>query len=88
MKRYLMKCGHRDNAQTGDHKPCCVLCIGNPNAFIVDREIINDTDGLEGRHATCEMCGRKVDSKWTLPFFEYRPNKVDDVYYCGCGGWD
>lgn len=86
MKRYLMKCGHRDNAFTKDGKPCCVLCVGNPDAFIIDREIINDTDGLEGRHAVCEWCGRRVDSKWSLPFFEHRPDKNTDAYYCGCGG--
>ena len=88
MKRYLMKCGHRDNARTADHKPCCVLCTGNPAAFIIDREILDDADGLEGRHAVCEMCGRRVDSQWSLPFFEYRPGKNTDTYYCGCGGWN
>lgn len=87
MKHYLMKCGHRDTAFTKSGKPCCVIC-NSPDALIVDREIINDTDGLEGRQACCEWCGKRTTSRWSLPFFEYRPDKETDSYYCGCGGWD
>jgi hypothetical protein len=34
-------------------------------------------------------CGCIVDSdSETLPFFEHRPNKDFDKFYCGCHGWD
>lgn len=91
MGKYLMCCGHVSNAVTSDGKPCCVICsafVPNEIAFLIDREIVNDTDGLEGRQAECSWCGKKVQSKWTLPFFEHRPYKPTDGYYCGCGGWD
>ena len=31
-------------------------------------------------------CERPSDSK--LPFFEHRPNREHDAFYCGCWGWD
>jgi len=27
-------------------------------------------------------------SRWGLPFFEHRPDKDEDAFYCGCWGWD
>ena len=56
--------------------------------MIVKRTIENMTEGLEGRKARCAWCNKKTDSCWDLPFFEYKPNKEYDEYYCGCGGWD
>lgn len=29
-----------------------------------------------------------VDSSEKLPFFEKRPNRETDAYYCGCYGFD
>ena len=93
---YLMKCGHVANAHRvlddGTKIPACVICSGNPDSEIIDREC-KGTDGLEGRKAICT--GHKgdrrnsiIDSKWELPFFKYCPDKEYDEYYCGCWGWD
>ena len=82
--RYIMKCGHVANAETVDHQPACAICFCKE----VDHAIASPTDGLSGRNAHCSYCGRAVQSKWTLPFFKYRPTKKYDEYYCGCGGWD
>jgi hypothetical protein len=27
-------------------------------------------------------------SSVNLPFFEHRPDKPNDIYFCGCMGWD
>lgn len=87
MSRFLMKCGHVDNAITLDGKPSCVIC----GCHEVLREA-NGTDGLENRQARC--CQHKfttekiVASRWDLPFFKYCPSKEYDEYYCGCWGWD
>ena len=83
--KYLMSCGHVSNALNGDGNPCCVIC----SCHDVKTELPDTpTAGLEGRHATCAYCNKEVDSRWTLPFFEYRPDKETDEYYCGCMGWD
>lgn len=93
MSKYLMKCGHVSNSTTFDGKPACAICIGtNPNALIIDHEVKND-EGLEGRFAICidSKNGSEKSirpSKWTLPFFEYRPNEKYDYYYDGSWGWD
>ena len=87
--RHLMKCGHVAQAKDQHDHPCCAICAGiTPAAFEVERELTHPTDGLEGRKAECPYCGRTTDSRWTLPFFEYRPDKETDSYYCGCFGWD
>lgn len=86
--RYLMKCGHVANAKTSDGKPCCAICVGlKEEALIVDREC-EGTEGLEGRKAKCYDCGEITDSRWSLPFFDYRPDEEYDGYYDGCRGWD
>lgn len=84
--KYLTKCGHIAIATLYD-KPCCIFCTG-PTSRLIDREILEDTDGLEGRKAKCYWCNKVTESKWTLPFFEYKPKHFFDSYYCGCGGWD
>ena len=33
-------------------------------------------------------CGSFVDSKYSLPFFEHKPNGKEDSFYCGCMSWD
>lgn len=84
---YLMKCNHVSNAWTDDNQPACVIC----NCTEVIRKC-KGTEGLEGRKARCsDHKGggeRLADSKWELPFFEYKPNEKYDTYYCGCWGWD
>lgn len=80
----MMKCGHRANAMTPEGKPCCAICAGlTEDAF----EVVA-SPSLEGRKAMCSMCSKKTDSRLDLPFFEYRPDKEIDLYYCGCLGWD
>ncbi len=84
---YLMKCGHIANAKNETGDPICGICDCT--------EIVSEcsgTKGLEDRRALC--CQHKgvvntpVQSRWELPFFEYRPNEKYDTYYCGCYGWD
>mgnify|MGYP001624990801 CR=1 len=87
MKRYLMDCGHVAQGTTKDGKPICVICAPYAGVKVVE-ELDTENAGLDGRKARCPYCGRITDSKWTLPFFEYRPDKECDEYYCGCGGWD
>lgn len=76
----LMKCGHKGYAQTSDGLPYCVMCMcGEP---------AEEEPTLENREATCIYCRKKEKSKLSLPFFQHRPNKEFDQYYCGCKGWD
>lgn len=52
-------------------------------------EDFESNDALDGRIARCCYgCGRNRPSAPSLPFFEYRPDKDYDSYYCGCYGWD
>lgn len=80
---YLMKCGHIANAFTHDDKPACAICLCTD----VVREC-RGKDGLDGREMVCPYCMKKEPSSWGAPFFEYRPNKDTDSFYCGCRGWD
>lgn len=85
---YLMKCGHVAQGVASDGKPVCVICAGiHTGGLTVDREL-HGTEGLEGRKAKCFDCGETVDSRWELPFFDYRPDEEYDGYYDGCRGWD
>lgn len=85
----VMKCGHTANAKKlGTKEPVCLICLGRTkDAEIVDREATG-TEGLEGRKARCPYCGKERDSKWELPFFDYKSKEENDSYYCGCRGWD
>ena len=89
----LMKCGHTANAvmkfpnseDTGEIDiHCCVICVG----LTKDAKIIMDKPNIEGRKSKCSDCGKIADSKWSLPFFEYKPNDEYDRHYDGCWGWD
>ena len=87
--KFMMKCGHASNAHDQYGNPVCVICVGmNPDAEIVDHEILDPYEGLYGREASCPYCGCRSESSWNLPFFEYRPDMDRDSYYCGCRGWD
>lgn len=84
MERVMMKCGHVAQSKI-DGKPVCVICLG----LTPDAEIVAETEpDLTGRKARCKYCGEIVDSKASLPFFEYRPDMETDSYYCGCRGWN
>lgn len=80
----LMKCGHTANAVTAEGKPCCVIYAPSEDSYT----ILLERPELTGRLAKCSDCGAVTDSKWRLPFFEYKPDKEYDEYYCGCYGWD
>lgn len=84
---YKMKCGHANNAVTGDGKPACAIC----ECTEIEREC-KGNEGLEGREARCSYYGKNCHSKtassWDLAFFSHRPDKEYDEYYCGCWGWD
>ena len=82
--KVMMKCGHAANAKTADGRPCCAICAGLTDEAY---EAVPPPP-LEGRKAVCSACGKKTDSRLELPFFEYRPDKETDMYYCGCFGWD
>ena len=76
----MMACGHASNGkdmETG--KPVCVICQCEDQ--------IKDPC-LLGRIAKCGICGTKQESGVNLPFFEYRPSKLEDRFYDGCFGWD
>lgn len=83
MNHPLMKCGHAANS-TSNGKPSCVICAG----IIKDNEVIDQIVDLTGRFAKCAYGGSVVPSSMDLAFFEYRPNEKEDIYYCGCYGWD
>ena len=87
--KLMMKCGHAANAVGKDNKPCCVICAGIiAGAYEVD----DSPPSLIGRKAICAYSATKrhgeVDSSPNLAFFEYRPERQEDIYYCGCRGWD
>ena len=81
----LMACGHAANArrvlEDGTRIPCCAICGCST--------VAPEKPDLTGRKAVCCYGRHKpVDSSFSLPFFEYRPDKEDDQYYCGCYGWN
>ena len=85
----LMKCGHSANGsrneKDGSFTPCCVSCVGIVAGADEPAEV---QPSLEGRQAKCWDCGYRQDSKLTLAFFEYLPERDEDRFYCGCRGWD
>lgn len=87
MKKYLMKCGHIAQAKTNLGEPCCVLCVNDKNAFVIEKEV-DSKEEIEGRRAKCSYCGHLTKSSYNLPFFEHRPEREFDSFYCGCGGGD
>lgn len=83
----MMKCGHAANAvDSKTMKPICVICIG----LTPDAEIVAETPNLDGRMAKCAegKCGSMRPSSTSLAFFQHRPEREYDSYYCGCRGWD
>lgn len=87
----MMKCGHAANAtdrKTG--KPVCVICVGiSPGATEIDD---SPPDLLE-RRARCSYygfgrCESEGPSSPELAFFEHKPEKDHDSFYCGCRGWN
>lgn len=84
MSTVAMQCGHTANATSSDGKPACAICVGiHPGATEP-----GPPSDLTGRTARCAYGGIAVPSNASLPFFEHRPDKPHDLYYCGCFGWD
>jgi hypothetical protein len=34
------------------------------------------------------ICQAEISSNLELPFFEHKPEKEYDIFYCGCHGWE
>ncbi len=84
MSTPMMKCGHAANAKSNG-KPSCVICVGiHTGAMEVDPAPTQ----LVERVAECAYCSKQAPSSLDLPFFEHRPERADDKYYCGCRGWE
>lgn len=86
MNKPMMKCGHAANAiKMGTNEPVCVICFG----IVAGADEIADSPDLTGRKARCAYGNHAiVDSSPDLAFFEHKPEKQMDEYYCGCHGWD
>jgi hypothetical protein len=82
MEHPMMKCGHAANS-THNGKPSCVICFG----IVEGADEIANTPDLSNRKSKCS-CGNTVPSNTELAFFEYRPDREYDNYFCGCLGWD
>src|SRR4029077_7656227 len=92
----ILSCGHDatkhfkhswEHFHKGSHSPwyCEVCGSDSPIKF---------RPGLAGRQAKCTYCGALAASDGEqgkycdLPFFQHRPERERDSYYCGCRGWD
>lgn len=82
-QRPLMKCGHAANATDTNGNPVCVICI-TPGKKDDPAIVVIELPSLEERKAICAYCSEPIDSNIDLAFFEYRPDKKYDSYYCGC----
>lgn len=83
----LMKCGCVSQAVRPNGDPVCTSHMNlTPDAEIVAATVPD----FGNRQAKCPYCGEFADSKnyERLPFFEHRPDKSYDSYYCGCRGWN
>ncbi len=54
----------------------------------VDTQDTSKKLNTEKRRAKCIQCALKTESNSGLAFFESKPEKEFDSYYCGCYGWD
>ena len=90
---FLMKCGHMGMAtcsRSGGVEfdppiPACVICAGEPESLIIDKEVTG-TEGIEERKAKCAYCGTVEQSTWELAFYEYRgkgSNRARTMCTCG-----
>ena len=98
----MMKCGHTGFALVhlgGKQYWCCVICecyepVETPN--LTGRKARCDYFGKKTHRSECDACRTFDDglchceepSASGLAFFQYRPDKEFDEFYCGCHGWD
>lgn len=83
----MLACGHAANATDSEGNPCCVICVG----IHAGATTIVASPDLAGRDARCtyfSTCRSQLPSNLKLAFFEFRPDRDFDEYYCGCKGWD
>lgn len=87
-KMPFMKCGHTAMAiDTRTKKPCCVICLGDPEAKIVD-ESPPDLTNRQARCSHYNTCKRQVPSSIDLAFFEYKgPNSKYAENVCHVCGY-
>lgn len=85
MEKIMLKCKCMANMlremPNGDRIPTCIH--GTLEQI--------ETPDLSKRKARCSYyssCKQEVSSMGNLAFFEYKPHKDYDSYYCGCWGWD
>lgn len=76
----MMKCGHSPNGKDA--------VTGNPVCVICGCDEVTDDPYLSNREAKCLLCNERQPSDTNLPFFEYKPNREYDGFYCGCRGYD
>lgn len=73
MSKYIMECGHADNALLANKNktkiPICTIC----GCIDIEKEITSPADGLDARKAICSQhkngTSIPVPSRWDLPFF-------------------
>ena len=94
----MMKCGHAANSTTtieGEKRPACAICAGiSGGANLIVDEVGPDLSKRQARcgYATSSRCeGTIIPSEQARDkqaFFEYRPDREFDSFYCGCFGWN
>lgn len=86
----MMQCGHAANSHRPDGSPACVICIrtGEPGDPAVMVAVTPDLTGRKARCSYFSTCKSETISSTKLAFFEHRPAKPHDNYYCGCMGWE
>jgi len=82
-----LKCGHSANATDAYGDPCCAICAGLTNDLDY-KTPAESQPALSDRTAKCTYCKKTVKSSLELAFFECRPDRETDNFYCGCRGWD
>lgn len=87
----MMACGHSANAvrvmSDGSRVPSCAICVGTND----DNLRVVEAPDLTGRRARCgyfRSCGSEQPASVDLWFFEHRPDREYDEYYCACRGTD
>lgn len=96
-KEYLENIEHLSDDKRVEMMPCGCRVIGRdvltglpmcPIHDTVGAKLVDEKRLLKNRKAKCSWCNNRKDSSFSLPFFNYQPEKDEDSFYCGCGGWD
>jgi hypothetical protein len=100
----MMKCGHSANAEHDGKPCCVICAGITEGWDIVDtnppdlssRKARCINYGKPTRHNECNFGGERdtichceqPSDPTHLPFFEYKPEREFDNFYCGCHSWD